>query len=122
MLPFLKQWRPRSRIVWHVLGALLVLACMAAALYIFCPPYYHLHAGEQALQHYDFDAAGRHFDLCLKSWPNSAETRLLAARTGRRRGDLADAEQHLAVYERLQGVTTASARERADEPRSLRTG
>ncbi len=108
-----QQWFPRSRRAWLVLTALLVLVGAAIAAGKVGPPYYHARAADQALQHYDFESAQKHLDACLHSWPNSAATHLLAARTARRRGSYEDAERHLEACERLQGVGLATARERA---------
>jgi len=112
MVRLLRQWLPRSRRGWLIFVALLALAfAMATAAGIAAPPYYHRRAAERALQRYDFDDAQRHLDAYLKSWPKSAATHLVAARTARRRGAYADAEQHLAECERLQGVAMSTARE-----------
>jgi tetratricopeptide (TPR) repeat protein len=58
---------------------------------------------EQALADYNFAEARRRIDHCIKLRPSDPELRLLAARTARRDGDLAAAEEHLRIRRGLVG-------------------
>jgi tetratricopeptide (TPR) repeat protein len=73
----------------------------------------HLRRAQQALERLDFDQALEHLTLYLKVHPDDAEAMLLAGRTARRRGTPDEAGRYLYACERLQGVTQASALERA---------
>jgi tetratricopeptide (TPR) repeat protein len=72
----------------------------------------HWRAVPPALERRDFAAARAHLALCLRVWPDSAETHLLAARAARRAGAYDDAGQHLDACQRLGGDPTALALER----------
>jgi predicted Zn-dependent protease len=113
MAPASEHWLFRGGRIWLLLASLAALACAAGAACIFISPYYHLHAAEQALRTYDFDAAQQHLDACLQSWPKSCDVQLMAARTARRRSAYDEADRHLAECERIQGSVPATARERA---------
>src|SRR5207302_3192248 len=54
-----------------------------------------------ALEARDFTLAQARLGSCLKTWPNSADVHLLAARTARRAGTFDDAEHHLKECQRL---------------------
>jgi predicted Zn-dependent protease len=56
---------------------------------------YHYRAARQAVDAYDFTRARAHLERCLRVWPASAPTHLLAAQAARRAGALTDAERHL---------------------------
>jgi predicted Zn-dependent protease len=64
---------------------------------------YHFRAAESALERYRLAEAREHLQVCLKVWPKSSQTRLLAARTARRLGFLEEAEQHLVVCDHYPG-------------------
>src|SRR5262249_6479458 len=81
--------RPR----WLV--TVLVLSVGAAFGGVHAWAWYHLHAGQTALQRYQNEAARAHLKSCLKIWPRSVTAHLLAARAERRAGDWTGAEQHL---------------------------
>jgi tetratricopeptide (TPR) repeat protein len=64
---------------------------------------YHYRAAETALEQYRLREARQHLEACLRVWPRSAPTRLLAARAARQSGDFAAAEKHLKVADLYQG-------------------
>jgi tetratricopeptide (TPR) repeat protein len=70
-------------------------------------------AAERALAEYDLAAARARLTDCLRRWPSDPGTRLLAARTARRDGDLAAAEEYLAAGPGRDGPAGARALERA---------
>jgi tetratricopeptide (TPR) repeat protein len=74
---------------------------------------YHLAAARRALEHYAFDEAKHHLDLCLKVRSGSAAVQLLAAQTARRRDAYEEAEQHLFAALQLGGMNEALALERS---------
>src|SRR5262249_7323423 len=65
--------------------------------------WYHFRAGRAALERYRAEKALDHFNACLKVWPGSAETHLLASRAARQTDDYDTAEQHLREHQRLRG-------------------
>jgi tetratricopeptide (TPR) repeat protein len=89
---------------WAVASVgLLVVIGLAAGLVLW--PAYHYHAGQQALERRDLEAAQHHLEECLRVWPRSASIHFLAARTARRRDALAEARRHLTACQQLEGVT-----------------
>src|SRR5207248_3243068 len=58
-----------------------------------------------ALRKYDLEAALRHLERSLDTWPRNTRALLLAAQTSRRLDNCADAERRLVEYERRRGVT-----------------
>src|SRR5260370_38971096 len=56
---------------------------------------YHFRAAQRALGQRDWPQAHAHLLQCLRAWPQSAETHLLAARTCWRLEAYDEAEQHL---------------------------
>jgi predicted Zn-dependent protease len=95
------------------LAAVVLLGWGAYSLAGYVLAEYHSRAARKALDRLDLDEAQRHLDLAVRARPRNAAIRLLAARTARRRGMPELAEQHLAVYEKLQGVNSESALEQA---------
>jgi tetratricopeptide (TPR) repeat protein len=63
----------------------------------------HYFSAQQALERRDFPAAHEHLQACLETWPGSASTHLLAARTARRGNRLDEAAEHLEACEELGG-------------------
>jgi tetratricopeptide (TPR) repeat protein len=72
---------------------------------------YHFRAAERANARWDFDEARSHLAVCLEVWPESAPTRLLAARTARRANRLDEAERHLVRLQAAHGSSDQTARE-----------
>src|SRR6266446_1842394 len=68
--------------------------------------WYHFLSGRAALERYHSEEARDHFDACLKVWPGSAETYLLASRAARRADDYESADRHLRECQRLHGKAT----------------
>jgi tetratricopeptide (TPR) repeat protein len=81
-----------------VVVTLILLAVLGAAAWWGGPQlwaWYHLRAGQSALEKYHSEEARGHLDACLRVWPDSAAARLLAARAARRLGDYDAAREHL---------------------------
>jgi thioredoxin-like negative regulator of GroEL len=95
------------------LFALLLGIAAAGASAVFFWSLYHLHAAGRALEHYDFDAAQHHLELCLTVRPRSPRLHLQAAQTARRRDAYEEAERHLDQATRLGGTTEATLLERS---------
>jgi tetratricopeptide (TPR) repeat protein len=72
---------------------------------------YHFRAAVHALERYDFEGAQHHLQSCLQVWPADGEVQFLAARTARRRGAMAEAEDHLTACRRLHFPPDAVALE-----------
>lgn len=70
-------------------------------------------SARKAIERRDFDAALAQLQICLREWPDSAETRFLAAQTARRAGKLDDAQRWLKEAERLGWVRPAIELENA---------
>lgn len=92
--------------------ALALLAVGAAAGGAWLWSGQELHAARAAVERYDFADAQRHLDRCLLVRFRSAEVRLLAAQTARRRDAYREAERHLVASEELGGKTKATSLER----------
>jgi tetratricopeptide (TPR) repeat protein len=90
----------------RLLALLLLLAALALGL-AFCATqvwaWYHFQGAQQDLRHYRLAEARDHLDKCLRFWPHSFQTHLLAAQTARRLGDLEEAERHLARCQEIRG-------------------
>jgi tetratricopeptide (TPR) repeat protein len=84
--------------------ALAALALLAIAGWIslaFGVPRYHLREARRALTQFHPEQARVHLDSCLRTWPQSSEIHLLAARAARLADDTDGAEMHLQECERL---------------------
>lgn len=95
---------------------LIILAALGAGLYPigrYAVGEYRYHKALNAIERRDFAQARQYLDLCIQQWPDSAETRFLAARTARRAGDLEAAQRLLKEAERLGWVREAIDLERA---------
>jgi predicted Zn-dependent protease len=89
--------------VWYVLlGLAAVLGCAAWFGVPHLLAWRHFRAGQSELEHFHAEQARVHFDQCLRVWPESAETHLLAARAARRFGDLPAARDHLRACQRIE--------------------
>ena len=97
-------------IVVAVLALSLALALYPLGRYIWASVHYQ--RAVSAIDRRDFAEARRHLAICLKEWPNSAQTRFLAARTARRAGEWKEAQQLLKDSERLGWVPSAIDLER----------
>jgi Flp pilus assembly protein TadD len=88
--------RPRP---WLLLAVLLLVLAAYPASYGTRVLFFRRDRAEaqRALREYDFPAARVRLAACLRLCPSDAATRLLAARTARRDGDLAAAEEQLAA-------------------------
>jgi tetratricopeptide (TPR) repeat protein len=73
----------------------------------------HRSLAEQALARRDLTGALEHLKLCLRVWPTSSETHFLAARTARRAGLYDEAEEHLRLCKKYDGVPEAIELEQA---------
>jgi tetratricopeptide (TPR) repeat protein len=74
---------------------------------------YHFRAAQRALGQRDWIHAHDHLLLCLRAWPQSAETHLLAARACRQLDNYDEAEQHLNACREAEKVHDAVELERA---------
>jgi Tfp pilus assembly protein PilF len=68
------------------------------------------NAALEAIKRRDFRTAATHIDKHLTAHPDDVEVRLLAARTARRRGAVAEFQNHIAIHKEQKG---------ADRPRAL---
>jgi tetratricopeptide (TPR) repeat protein len=68
--------------------------------------WYQLRAASSDLARFHPDEAREHLTNCLKVWPNSASTHLLASRAARQSGDLDEADRQLRACQRLLGGTS----------------
>jgi Tfp pilus assembly protein PilF len=92
---------------WRRLLLIVVLVLIAVGLYplgryIWASSHYR--SALSAIDRKDFTEARRHLDVCCREWPNSEETRFIAARTARRAGDLEAAQRLLKDAQRLGWV------------------
>jgi predicted Zn-dependent protease len=90
---------------WRVAAGLFVIVVAAGIGGYALLFYNHLHAAEDAIGRYDFDAAQPHLAVCIRLWPRRGDLHLLAARTARRAGRLTEAVEHLDECQRLEGST-----------------
>src|SRR5205823_1655942 len=67
----------------------------------------HFRAAERALERNDFAQARTHLQWCLQADPTRPEVHFLLARTARRTGILAEAQEQLAACARLGGIPEA---------------
>lgn len=72
----------------------------------------HLARASESLRARDFDSARHHLDWCRKARPSDRETWILSARTARRTGQFAQAEEWLVVAESLRARKHEVERER----------
>jgi predicted Zn-dependent protease len=72
-----------------------------------------LGAAQQALNRHQWSEARTHLAACLRTWPDSPEAHLLAARAARRLQLLGEAAEHLDACDRLRGDPQATRVERA---------
>jgi predicted Zn-dependent protease len=101
---------------WRValgVGATLVVSLAAVYAGVQLRAQQRFRDAQDALAGLDFDRARQDLEDCLKITPRNASVYLLAAQAARRGDAPDDADRFLAEYEQLQGVTPASARERA---------
>ncbi len=98
-----------------VIALLAFLAVVAIGLYPlgrYAWASVHYQRALSAIERRDFPESRRHLEICTNEWPNSAQTRFLAARTARRDGDLKAAQHLLKGAERLGWVPEAVELER----------
>jgi predicted Zn-dependent protease len=81
-------------------AAVLLLAGGAALGAPHLRAWYHWRAARADLEHFRGADARAHLRPCLRAWPSSARTRLLAARAARLAGAFEEAEQHLRECQR----------------------
>lgn len=84
-------------------GLLVIGLALAAAAGANLWAWHHYRQAERARAHYHFFQAYSHYTRSLQVWRWSAFLHLDAARTARRAGLHAEAEQHLTECQRLQG-------------------
>jgi tetratricopeptide (TPR) repeat protein len=101
----------RGRRFWLVLVLLAVIGVASYRVGLHLWESYHYRAALAALDRRDFAGAGAHLDRCLELDGSDLATRLLAARTARRRNDYTTALTHLRAYEKGQGSPEAIALE-----------
>ena len=98
-----RRLNPRVRI-----GLILVLLALIAVVAYPAVGYlrgsWHWRKAQTAIAARDFRSARDHLDACLRTWPESAETAFIAARTARRAGDFPAAARLLADARRLGWV------------------
>jgi tetratricopeptide (TPR) repeat protein len=107
-LAALVRRRPRLACGAVLALALLALAGLWAGGYFGAGRSYRL--AEEAIERGDFPEALGHLNACLESWPDSAATHFLAARTARRAGLFEQARRHLARCQALQGSPSIEVR------------
>ena len=83
-----------------LLGLLLLLGGSLTGLHYYA--LYHWRRAEAAIQDSRLDEARESLSICLRVWPLSVRTHLLAARADRLSGKFDDAERHLKECLRLQ--------------------
>jgi tetratricopeptide (TPR) repeat protein len=66
----------------------------------------HMRAASEALDRREWSEARTHLSACLRTWPDSPEAHLLAARAARRLELLNEASEHLDECKRLEGRET----------------
>jgi tetratricopeptide (TPR) repeat protein len=117
MVLFWRKWLPWIRghfrffLLLGGVGLILVVIGYPVAWYGW--GIYHYRAGTADLARREFLQARDHWACCLRLWPRNARLHLLAGQTARRGGFFAEAEQHLAEAQRLQGAAEAITLERA---------
>jgi tetratricopeptide (TPR) repeat protein len=97
--------RPWRTLCWAGLLLLLGLAGYAGWHYArarYLEPRAHFAAAERDLEQLAFPDALAHLRLCAQAWPDDLPTHFLLARTARRAGHFAEAEEELVLCERLQ--------------------
>jgi tetratricopeptide (TPR) repeat protein len=82
--------RPRTTVLLTI-----ILLLGGAALGVHLYALHHWRAARAATKDGRLDDARASLDVCLRLWPRSVPTRLLAARVARMRGDFETAEAHL---------------------------
>src|SRR5437867_11645778 len=97
-------------VVLVVLAVSLGLALYPLGRYVWASVHYQ--RALSGIGRHDFVESRRQLDICIREWPNSAQTRFLAARTARRAGDLKEAQLLLKDAERLGWVPEAIELER----------
>jgi tetratricopeptide (TPR) repeat protein len=85
---------------------LLILVAVGALAWPRLLGRYHLRAARTALEQFHTAEAQSHLDVCLKTWPNRAEVRLLAGRCARQAEVFEEAQEHLATCQRLEGTAS----------------
>jgi predicted Zn-dependent protease len=101
---------------WKYVVWVVVLLALGSGLYLAGRQgwvYWHYQAALRAMERRQFEEALQHLRICLREWPDSAETRFLAARTARRAGQLDDAQRWLKEAEGLGWVRPAIELENA---------
>jgi tetratricopeptide (TPR) repeat protein len=93
-----KRLRTRTKVL---LLLLLVVILPASAIHVWA--WHHLREADRLVRQQRFVRAYPHYTQALKVWRWSASTHFVAAQTARRANLLADAKQHLAECQRLQG-------------------
>ncbi len=99
----------------RLVGLILAILVLAAGAWIVgwrAYGWYHLRAGNAALQVDHCRVALEHFQASLRVWPEDADVLLLTARAARRRGDLATAEHFLSQCEAAPAVADRAILER----------
>jgi tetratricopeptide (TPR) repeat protein len=84
---------------------LLVAASVSLGLWLAVPHLvacHHWRAAQAAMDRYHSAEALDHLHACLEAWPGSARAHLLACRSARRLGNLAEAKEHLYDCQRLE--------------------
>ncbi len=89
---------PRRVLAVAFLIGLIGLAGALAGTYLRAE--YHFRAANKALAAYRLREAREHLAVCLKAWPRSGLTHLLAGRVARQLGESETAEEHLALAQR----------------------
>jgi tetratricopeptide (TPR) repeat protein len=87
---------------WWALSPVAVVGVAGVLAWPQAGAWYHFRAGCADLDRYHADDARRHFAVCLQTWPESAETHLLAARAARRAAAFEEARDQLRECQRLQ--------------------
>jgi tetratricopeptide (TPR) repeat protein len=87
-----RRWRPLILLLLALIGIGLSVPHLKA--------WYHYRAGKTALKHYHAGEALEHLNACLRTWPDSKDVQLLAARAARRADRLDEAVRHLEVCDK----------------------
>jgi tetratricopeptide (TPR) repeat protein len=90
-------------LIMLLLLAVTGLGLTVAGIYLWAG--WHERKARQQLARYDFEAAYRHYQQCLKVWSGSAALHLEAGRAARRARNFDAAEEHLRLSQKLKGTS-----------------
>jgi tetratricopeptide (TPR) repeat protein len=106
----------RPRVVMRVVLAVVLIALVGFGSYRLGRHFWarsHLQEAQRDIEAWRFQDAYAHLTRCREVWPDDAATLFLAARTARRAGLYRQADEHLAQYQKREGITNEYSLERA---------